>query len=80
MNSRVVIRENSEMIVDAFKDRRQDDDLRGRCVVLLEPKTNLKKRYRLLMAASLAVLEHNIAHKVWILNPFGEPQVVAPGS
>ncbi|MEW8191404.1 MAG: reverse transcriptase domain-containing protein [Candidatus Thiodiazotropha endolucinida] len=60
---------HSEMIVDAFLDRSEDDDLQ-QCDIILEPCSEFQERYGLLMAYSLSDLDSKVTHKVRMLNPF----------
>ena len=58
----------SELIVDAFLDRSEDDDLQT-CDIILEPSSAFQEKYGLLMASSLSDLDSKVTHKVRILNP-----------
>ena len=58
----------SELIVDAFLDRLEDDDLLT-CDIILEPNSDFQEKYGLLMASSLSDLDSKVTHKVRILNP-----------
>ena len=62
------IPDHSEMIVDAFLDRSEDDDLK-QCDIILEPCSEFQERYGLLMAYSLSDLDSKVTHKVRMLNP-----------
>ena len=76
----ITIPGNSEIIIDAFIDRQDEDDNRKKSVVLIEPAAHFEERYQLLMAATLADIKNNVSHKVRILNPFEEPRVIAEAS
>ena len=56
------------MIVDAFLDRSEDDDLQ-QCDIILEPCSEFQERYGLLTAYSLSDLDSKVTHKVRMLNP-----------
>ena len=60
---------NSELIVDAFLDRSEDDDLLT-CDIILEPSQDFEEKYGVLMASSLSDLGSKVTHKVRIFNPF----------
>ena len=74
---RIIVPGNSELIIDAFIERKEDDDYLKDSVVLIEPTPNFEERYNLIMAATLADIQHNVSHKVRILNPFEESKVIA---
>ena len=59
----------SELIVEAFLDRSEDDDLQT-CDITLEPSSDFQEKYILLMASSLSDLDSKVTHKVRILNPY----------
>ena len=73
---RIIVPGNSELIIDAFIERKEDDDYLKDSVVLIEPTPNFEERYNLIMAATLADIQHNVSHKVRILNPFEESKVI----
>ena len=50
----IIIPGNSEIIVDAFIERTEDDDHLKNSVVLIEPAANFEQRHKLLMPATLA--------------------------
>ena len=68
----ITIPENSEVLIDAFIERKEEDDFRNKSVVLIEPTLIFEEKYKLLMASSLADIRHNISHVVRILNPLQE--------
>ena len=76
----IIIPGNSEIIVDAFIERTEDDDHLKNSVVLIEPAANFEQRHKLLMATTLADIKHSINHKVRILNPFDESRVLPESS
>ena len=76
---KVVVPGNSEMIVDAFIER-TDDDKGDQSEVLIEPSGHFEERYQLRMAASLADIRHHTSHKVRIMNPFNESREISQDS
>ncbi|MEW8561290.1 MAG: reverse transcriptase domain-containing protein, partial [Candidatus Thiodiazotropha sp.] len=60
---------HSEMIIDAFLDRSEEDDLHEHTIIL-EPGSDFQDKYGLLMASSLSDLNAKVTHKVRMLNPF----------
>jgi len=69
----VVIAPFSEMIIDTLVDRRDDDDSKPTCDVMIEPTTNFQEIYPLVMAPSLADLNRDVTAKIRIMNPFPDP-------
>ena len=57
------------MVIDAFIDRSDSDDLQ-QSSVLLEPSPEFQDRYGLIMASSLSDLDTKVTHKVRMLNPY----------
>lgn len=60
---------HNEIIIHAFVDRSEEDDLHESAVIL-EPNSDFQDKYGLFMASSLSNLNSKVTHKVRILNPF----------
>ena len=60
----------SEVLVDVFIDRFENDDLNGNQDFLLEPTTEFMQNFPLSMAATLVNIKDNVTSRVRIMNPF----------
>ena len=60
---------HNEIIIHAFVDRSEEDDLHERAVIL-EPNSDFQDKYGQFMASSLSDFNSKATHKVRILNPF----------
>jgi hypothetical protein len=60
----------SEVIVEVFVDKFDDDNPEGPQNYLLEPSPFFEQRYPVAMAACLVEISHNVTNQVRLMNPF----------
>ncbi|XP_053391563.1 uncharacterized protein LOC128554323 [Mercenaria mercenaria] len=62
----------SEMIIDVYVSRKEEDDFDHEAEYLVEPSEHLAERYKLAMASTLVNINQATTCKVRVLNPFRE--------